>query len=98
MTNQNTTPTPPNDPQPLGDILPDFLDALEAGTPPPDRSTESSIRYEEDNSAVLRDAAQQPEVTDEERADLADIIHEGDVAIQALKEGKGHSPNPGHGV
>lgn len=100
MTSQNANHTQfTNDnPERLRDILPGFLDGLEAGTEPPDRSTEASIRYEEGNNAVLRDAACQPGVTDAERADLAEIIHEGDVALRALREGRGHSPNPGDGV
>jgi len=89
MNEQNKHST---EPQSLGSILPEALDAIEAGVPVEERSTAASIRYEEDNNAVLRDAAHAPGSTDEQRAELAEIIHKGDLAIDALKRGDGHSP------
>ena len=89
MAEQNTHDSSP---QRLQDVLPEVLDAIESGAPVTDRSAEASLRYEEGNNAVLRDAAMQPETTDEERADLAEIIQEGNLAIEALKRGEGHSP------
>jgi hypothetical protein len=89
MNEQNTNSS---DPRSLGSLLPEVLDVIEAGEAPEGRSTDASIRYEEDNNDVLRDAAQQPGVTDEEKADLAEIVYEGTLVIEALKRGEGHSP------
>ena len=89
MENQDKNP----DPQRLSDILPDVLDVIEGRTvPPPERASDASMDYEEGNNAVLRDAAQQPGVKDETVAELSGLIHEGEVAIEALKKGEGHSP------
>ena len=88
MENQDKNP----DPQRLSDILPDVLDVIEGRTVPlPERAPDASMKYEKDNNAVLRDAAQRPGVDDETVAELSGL-HEGDVAIEALKKGEGHSP------
>ncbi len=84
MVNQNKNP------QSLGEILPGVLNAIESGTPILKRSDQSSIDYEEGNNSVLRDAAAQPGVSDKEVDDLAGIIHQGDLAINAIKSGMGH--------
>lgn len=94
MANKNKPSQEPGEPELLKDVMSGFLDDLEAGTLQTPRSDKASLRYEEENNAVLRHAAKDPAATDEQIADLAEILHEGDVAIQALKEGRGHGPSP----
>lgn len=80
-------------PQRIGDILPDVLDAIEGRAPmPAERSENASIDYEQSNNAALRESAQKPGADDETVAELSELIHEGEVAIEALKRGEGHSP------
>lgn len=83
-----------SEPQPIGEILHYVLDDIEAGEVPNGRSDGSSLRWEIDNNEVLRNASEQPGVSDEEMAYLADLIHLGDLAIRALESGQGHMTNP----
>ena len=86
----------PESPEPLGKILPDVLKKLKQGSSHPERSEDSSIRYEQGRIDELREqaVADFEEGDTAKEADIAEQIHESTLAIEALKDGRGHLPFP----